>query len=637
MVTTLAAGYMIRPLWISSRAPLVLSRLNAYSSSNPADTPPDSLSNHPPAPTPIKAFPPPSLAPPPIPRTMPLPPYPHRPHRPPAMSDTPMKDVMNFVDTSPYDLISPTDTDQMIFGPLELDDHTLLSPSWDPSRDLAYTQPISPILSDNPASPRRASDFDISDASPSSTFYDSHSFGGFDEVQSVFDIDDSHLSQWLNESHVSPLDPSSSSPIPIRSTQSDPQSPPAFIPYGTNAFPQNASFSPSEFAALHPLPRSLSPTEISDGYLSSPGLAVASISPAETSLRPPAWASQLWDSSHYTPSPSGRSSGHHLPLSENPYTAKRQRFQPRRDPNPLGLMFQSSSAPSPNVATLTRAYSHRAESVSVSDDRDATVRRRKKLLLDEPPKDSKSSESPPLKSILKQPKLAPSAWQLYFTDWIQRHQATSTRKLNVAQAAKEAGQEYANLTADEKEPYKQRSLVLKQARERENTAYMRTLTPDDIKRENAFRTAQRKAGRSRKSNLKDPNAPKKPLSAYFMFLQRIRSDPLLVKDIFGDEQETTKQSVLAAAKWRSMTDDERKPFLAQAEQEKLEYEAARRLYEEGTTGFGTGTSINFSILPGSPSESPFRALRTIKTESFSSESESDGVGPDDGVNRYSHL
>ena len=87
---------------------------------------------------------------------------------------------------------------------------------------------------------------------------------------------------------------------------------------------------------------------------------------------------------------------------------------------------------------------------------------------------------------------------------------------------------------------------------------MRTLTPDDIKRENAFRTAQRKAGRSRKGNIKDPNAPKKPLSAYFMFLQRIRSDPHLVQEVFGDETETTKQSVLAAAKWRSMTDDERK-------------------------------------------------------------------------------
>jgi len=100
--------------------------------------------------------------------------------------------------------------------------------------------------------------------------------------------------------------------------------------------------------------------------------------------------------------------------------------------------------------------------------------------------------------------------------------------------------------------------VLKGARERELGAYMRTLTPDDIKRENLFRTAQRKAGKSRKSNIKDPNAPKKPLSAYFMFLQRIRSDPFLVQQVFGSETETTKQSVLAAARWRSMTDDERK-------------------------------------------------------------------------------
>jgi hypothetical protein len=221
--------------------------------------------------------------------------------------------------------------------------------------------------------------------------------------------------------------------------------------------------------------------------------------------------------------------------------------------------------------------------------------------------------------------LAPSAWQLYFTDWIQRQQASNTRKLNVAQAAKEAGQEYASLSQEEKEPYKRRSQIAKDARERELNAYMKTLTPEDIKRENAFRAAQRKAGKSRKSNIKDPNAPKKPLSAYFMFLQRIRADPAMVAEVFGDETETTKQSVLAAAKWRSMTDDERKPFLAQAEQEKLDYEAARRLYEEGTVGIGS--SINFSILPGSPAETAFRASRMVKTES--SESESEGFVTDD--------
>ena len=62
-----------------------------------------------------------------------------------------------------------------------------------------------------------------------------------------------------------------------------------------------------------------------------------------------------------------------------------------------------------------------------------------------------SFHSVPQKSFLKPPKLAPSAWQLYFTDFIQKAQANTTKKLNVAQAAKEAGQEYANLSAAEKE------------------------------------------------------------------------------------------------------------------------------------------------------------------------------------------
>lgn len=88
--------------------------------------------------------------------------------------------------------------------------------------------------------------------------------------------------------------------------------------------------------------------------------------------------------------------------------------------------------------------------------------------------------------------------------------------------------------------------------------WARTLTPDDVRQENAFRAAQRRDGKSRKANMKDPNAPKKPLSAYFMFLQRIRASPDMVREVFGEEVGTTKQSVLAAAKWRSMSDEEKK-------------------------------------------------------------------------------
>ncbi|KAL5529999.1 hypothetical protein ACEPAF_6256 [Sanghuangporus sanghuang] len=279
-----------------------------------------------------------------------------------------------------------------------------------------------------------------------------------------------------------------------------------------------------------------------------------------------------------------------------------------------------------NMATVRVAFPRLRSSTSSSSlgvdlsegDPDATVRRRKRtskaqtpspslrpsalspgreksreLSLDPPSPSRSSREDMPQRSELRPPKLAPSTWQLYFTDWIQRHQMNNgDRKLNVAQAAKEAGAEYARLTSEEKEPFKRRSQALKEARERELSAWQRTLTPEDIKRENAFRTAQRRAGKSRKGNIKDPNAPKKPLSAYFMFLQHIRADPERVRSVFGDERETTAQSVLAAQTWREMTDEERKPFLAQAEKEKLAYEAARRLYEEGTVGFETTISFN---------------------------------------------
>ena len=43
-------------------------------------------------------------------------------------------------------------------------------------------------------------------------------------------------------------------------------------------------------------------------------------------------------------------------------------------------------------------------------------------------------------------------WQVYFADWLQDHKIRAPHdKLNVAQAAKEAGQLYKTLTAEQRE------------------------------------------------------------------------------------------------------------------------------------------------------------------------------------------
>ncbi|OCH96004.1 hypothetical protein OBBRIDRAFT_787855 [Obba rivulosa] len=567
-----------------------------------------------------------------------------------AASDMSLRDqspLFTF-DDSPHFDPAMSDSDQLIF---DFEDSTQIkSPfAWNPPSDFNMSS-IVPF----PGSPdSTTSQLDATTAHLSlndSPYSPAHALSSHNELPATPDYNDSALfSHWLNDPEPPSLY-SSPIPIPMNPSAQHQHQPSSglssFIPgsHDSTIFPDVSFFSPTTaYAALQPLPRSFSPAEAEDTIMTEALRGdAAPASFADATLKP-AWASQLWDPSSTQNAAASGAPGPIPPLSEDAYATQRPRprvsSRSQRSFTPVAQIFQSSSAPSVSHVRpppLARSYSRRAESTSEYDDYDATIRKKKKSLteIEDARPVEKRAESPPLKSLLRPPKLAPSAWQLYFTDWITRHQASSNKKLNVAQAAKEAGQEYAKLSSEEKEPYKRRSQALKEERERELAAYMRTLTPDDIKRENAFRTAQRRAGKSRKGNIKDPNAPKKPLSAYFMFLQRIRSDPELVKEVFADETETTKQSVLAAHKWRSMTDDERKPFLAQAEQEKLEYEAARKMYEEGTVGYGS--SINFSILPGSPINSmPFprssSLLRPLKQEGVSSESESDGFATDDGA------
>jgi hypothetical protein len=65
------------------------------------------------------------------------------------------------------------------------------------------------------------------------------------------------------------------------------------------------------------------------------------------------------------------------------------------------------------------------------------------------------SESGAPVDALRPPKQSLSTWQFFFTEWIQKQDG---RKLNVAQAAKEAGKEYKLLSKQQKE-VRQHSIV----------------------------------------------------------------------------------------------------------------------------------------------------------------------------------
>ena len=246
---------------------------------------------------------------------------------------------------SATNLLVANDNDQLIFG-IDLDDRHTFPLPWD-----NYTD-IEPDIKQPPLT------------------YD---FGP--PHQSLFlPLDD--LASWIN-------DPADVPPSPA--------SPPSFTPY-QDFSPPEQSFSPTSFAALHPLPRSVSPSSSFDDTRTMRPRVRSVVSPAEISLQTPSWVGQLWESTSPTtpissnslssalrsPSSLTRPSIRHSPLTTDA-TVRQNRVPIRRSSLSSVQLFQSSSAPTTHtessVSMMARNFSSRADSVGLGgDDRDATLR-----------------------------------------------------------------------------------------------------------------------------------------------------------------------------------------------------------------------------------------------------------------------
>ncbi|OIV98996.1 hypothetical protein TanjilG_29399 [Lupinus angustifolius] len=74
---------------------------------------------------------------------------------------------------------------------------------------------------------------------------------------------------------------------------------------------------------------------------------------------------------------------------------------------------------------------------------------------------------------------------------------------------------------------------------------------------------------------KDPNKPKRPASAFFIFMEEFR------KQFNKENPENKAVSAVgkaAGAKWKSISDAEKAPYVAKAEKRKVEYMKNMRAY-----------------------------------------------------------
>ncbi|GBG32408.1 High mobility group protein B1 [Hondaea fermentalgiana] len=122
--------------------------------------------------------------------------------------------------------------------------------------------------------------------------------------------------------------------------------------------------------------------------------------------------------------------------------------------------------------------------------------------------------------------------------------------MGFGEMGKRLGEEWKNMSDDQKDPYNK-------------------LAADDKARyDNAMSTYQPDPMYSRKGKRKDPNRPKRAMSAYLYFCKALRET---VKAEFPEKSMVEIQKVLGA-RWKDTSEAERQPYLKQAEADRQRYD-----------------------------------------------------------------
>ncbi|KAI9077375.1 hypothetical protein K1719_040688 [Acacia pycnantha] len=81
--------------------------------------------------------------------------------------------------------------------------------------------------------------------------------------------------------------------------------------------------------------------------------------------------------------------------------------------------------------------------------------------------------------------------------------------------------------------------------------------------------------RKRRKAAKDPNKPKRPPSAFFVFMSEFREQ---YKKEHPDNKSVTAVGKAGGNEWRTMSDADKAPHVAQAQKKKAEYEKTIKAY-----------------------------------------------------------
>ncbi|XP_071733052.1 HMG1/2-like protein [Rutidosis leptorrhynchoides] len=88
---------------------------------------------------------------------------------------------------------------------------------------------------------------------------------------------------------------------------------------------------------------------------------------------------------------------------------------------------------------------------------------------------------------------------------------------------------------------------------------------------------------AKEKGFKDPNKPKRPASAFFVFMEQFRKQ---FKDENPDNKSVAALNKAGGAKWKAMSPSEKAPFVTKADKRKMEYEKTMDAYNKKLAGGG---------------------------------------------------
>ncbi|KDN39094.1 HMG-box [Tilletiaria anomala UBC 951] len=149
----------------------------------------------------------------------------------------------------------------------------------------------------------------------------------------------------------------------------------------------------------------------------------------------------------------------------------------------------------------------------------------------------------------------------------------SKKVVDIGKLATQVGSEWRSLSESDKEPYNKKAAAGLSEYEQKLAEWKKQLSPEDIRRQNAWIMAQRRKGKKGTALLRDQQKPKRPLSAFFEFMMEYRAQQ-------GGAGSVVSVAKEAGEKWKAMSAAQKQPYEQKSQGAQEQYKRDLKTYQE---------------------------------------------------------